>query len=188
MKIMTNGINTIHHLTSCTHSALNSLCTKVKKLWNHLVNLLDFSTDSDNYQLEKVVTMPTQPTEEMDISWTFNNPLEMNEEHIYEEIDREEPIYEEIDELYEEIPAAKGLFIKQESLYDVPMRPIYAAALKNRELLYEVPTNNKLVETKSFAEEPGTKSRISDIESYLEKAKQSMPSKLSLLEGSEIFI
>lgn len=188
MKIMTNGIDTIHHLTSCTHSALNSLCTKLKNLWDQLVKLIAFVTDNDNYQLEKVVTMPTQPSEEMDISWTFNNPLETAQEHIYEEIDCEEPIYEEIDEFYAEIPAAKGLFIKEESLYDVPTRPIYAAVLKNREPLYEVPKNNKLVETKLLVEELGTKTPIFDIESYLEKAKQSVPSKLSLLEGSEISI
>ena len=131
----------------------------------------------------------------MDISWIFdepigthskeNEPLYVSRENIYEEIDCDEPIYEEI-------PSVKGLFLpKEESIYDVPTRPIYAAVLKDREPIYDIPMNNKPLETKSYdplAVKLETKRLISDIESHLDSAKKSIPTKLSVLEGSEISI
>ncbi len=195
MKITNNGSDAIHHITSCAHSTINSLFTKIKKLWDQLVKLFTFVTNNDDYKLEKVVTLPTKQQEEMDISWIFdepigthskeNEPLYVSRENIYEEIDCDEPIYEEI-------PSVKGLFLpKEESIYDVPTRPIYAAVLKDREPIYDIPMNNKPLETKSYdplAVKLETKRLISDIESHLDSAKKSIPTKLSVLEGSEISI
>lgn len=196
MKITNNGSDTIHHITSCAQSTINSLCTKVKKIWDQLVKVFTLPTNNDNHALEKVITMPIKQPEEIDISWIFNEPtLKHSEENlpytsienVYEEIDCDEPIYEEIDEpIYEEIPGAKALFLpKEESIYDVPTKPVYAAVIKNREPVYDVPKNNRLVKDPL---EPGLKSLISNIESHLDNAKKSMPPKLSVLEGSQISI
>lgn len=184
MKITNNGSDIIHHLTSCSNSKLNSLCEKVKNLWSQLAKLftLIMNNDNSNSKIEKVVTMPTKQSEEMNISWIFNEPIgkpvEENEllytsiENIYEEIN-DEPIYEEIPEpIYEEIPGAEQLFLQEESIYDIPM-------------------NNKPVETKSsttLGMNSDIKRIISDIESHLDNAKKSTPPKLSILEGSEISI
>lgn len=189
MKITNNGIDTINHITSCAQSTINTLCTKVKKLWDQLVKLFTLATNHNNHMLEKVVTIPTKQPEEMNISWIFNEPIGthpkenesfyMSMENIYGEIDCDEPIYEEI-------PAAKALFLpKEESFYDASTQPIYAAVIKNREPIYDVPMNNKPV---GDPLEPGIKRLISDIESHLDNAKKSMPPKLSVLEGSEISI
>lgn len=201
MKITNNGSDTIQHITSCAQSTINSLCTKVKKLWDQLAKLFTFATNNDNHTLEKVVTIPTKQPEEMDISSIFKEPIathpKENEslytslENIYEEIDCDEPIYEEISEpIYEEIPAAKALFLpKEESIYDVPTQPIYAAVIKNRDPLYDAPKNNKPVGIRlPDPLEPGIKRLISDIESHLDNAKKSIPPTLSVLEGSEISI
>lgn len=187
MKITNNGSDTIHHIAFCAQSTINSLCKKVKNLWDQLMKLFTIPTNNDTHKIEKVVTIPTKQAEEMDISWVFNEPTlkdSKERESLYMSM---EPIYEEIDEpIYDEIPAANALFLpKEQSHYDVPTMPIYAAVIKNRKPIYDVPKNNKPVGNPL---EPGVKKFISDIESHLDNAKKSMPPKLSVLEGSEISI